>query len=129
MAGRLHFDIFQYLKEQDTVKTRTGMSKSYSLNAVCKEHLGPDVQKEDLPFTLINKLQNGTDDDRKKLALYCLKVWLIKLSRAFTDPFVFMRIHTSLYSCSFAKSLKAWRKLLIPRVTQNVTTDFRSVTF
>ena len=44
---------------------------SYSLNSVCAEFLGQ--QKEDVHHSIISDLQNGTDEDRHRLAVYCLK--------------------------------------------------------
>jgi DNA polymerase delta subunit 1 len=44
---------------------------SYSLNSVCAEYLGQ--QKEDVHHSIISDLQNGSDEDRHRLAVYCLK--------------------------------------------------------
>ena len=44
---------------------------SYSLNSVCAEFLGQ--QKEDVHHSIIADLQNGSDEDRHRLAVYCLK--------------------------------------------------------
>ena len=44
---------------------------SYSLNSVCAEFLG--MQKEDVHHSIISELQQGTDEDRRRLAVYCLK--------------------------------------------------------
>lgn len=48
--------------------------RSYSLNAVCAQFLGE--QKEDVHHSVITELQNGTDESRRRLAVYCLKVSL-----------------------------------------------------
>ncbi|KAJ7486191.1 ribonuclease H-like domain-containing protein [Mycena galericulata] len=64
LAGRLQIDVRQYVQE----KFR-GMPTS--LNAVSEHFL--DARKEDVDFKTINALQAGSDDDRKKLAVYCLK--------------------------------------------------------
>jgi DNA polymerase elongation subunit (family B) len=48
--------------------------RSYSLNAVCAQFLGE--QKEDVHHSVITELQNGTDESRRRLAVYCLKVRL-----------------------------------------------------
>ena len=45
---------------------------SYSLNSVSAAFLGQ--QKEDVHHSIITDLQNGTDEDRHRLAVYCLKV-------------------------------------------------------
>ena len=44
---------------------------SYSLNNVSAEFLGQ--QKEDVHHSIISDLQNGSDADRHRLAVYCLK--------------------------------------------------------
>lgn len=44
---------------------------SYSLNSVCAEFLSQ--QKEDVHHSIISDLQNGSDADRHRLAVYCLK--------------------------------------------------------
>ena len=45
---------------------------SYSLNSVCAEFLG--MQKEDVHHSIISELQQGTDEDRRRLAVYCLSL-------------------------------------------------------
>mmetsp|Transcript_5646 Transcript_5646/g.21260 ORF Transcript_5646/g.21260 Transcript_5646/m.21260 type:complete len:1105 (-) Transcript_5646:57-3371(-) len=44
---------------------------SYTLNNVSAHFLGE--QKEDVHHSIISKLHNGTDEERKRLAVYCLK--------------------------------------------------------
>jgi DNA polymerase delta subunit 1 len=44
---------------------------SYTLNAVSAHFLGQ--QKEDVHYSIISDLQNGTADDRRRLAVYCIK--------------------------------------------------------
>jgi DNA polymerase delta subunit 1 len=51
--------------------TRNHKLSSYTLNAVCAEFLGQ--QKEDVHHSIISDLQNGSDEDRHRLAVYCLK--------------------------------------------------------
>lgn len=64
IEGRVIFDMFPYM-------TRNHKLSSYSLNSVCAEFLGQ--QKEDVHHSIISDLQNGTDEDRHRLAVYCLK--------------------------------------------------------
>ena len=45
---------------------------SYSLNSVSATFLGQ--QKEDVHHSIITDLQNGSAEDRRRLAVYCLKV-------------------------------------------------------
>ena len=45
--------------------------RSYTLNAVSFHFL--DEQKEDVHHSLIPDLQNGDDNTRRRLAVYCLK--------------------------------------------------------
>lgn len=51
--------------------------RSYSLNSVSAHFLGE--QKEDVPHSIITDLQNGNDDTRRRLAVYCLKDALLPL--------------------------------------------------
>lgn len=46
---------------------------SYSLNSVSAHFLGE--QKEDVHHSDISKLQDGNAESRRRLAIYCLKVW------------------------------------------------------
>ncbi|DBA02210.1 TPA: hypothetical protein N0F65_007620 [Lagenidium giganteum] len=62
--GRCTFDLLPIMR-------RTQQLSSYSLNAVSAAFLGQ--QKEDVPHGIISDLQRGTDDDRHRLAVYCLK--------------------------------------------------------
>ena len=62
--GRVMFDLMPYM-------FRNHKLSSYSLNAVSAEFLGQ--QKEDVHHSIITELQNGTDADRRRLAVYCLK--------------------------------------------------------
>ena len=76
--GRVQFDLL-------TAITRDHKLSSYSLNAVSAHFLGE--QKEDVHHSIITELQNGTDESRRRLAVYCLKVgassshWLWLLHR------------------------------------------------
>ena len=45
--------------------------RSYTLNFVSSHFLKD--QKEDVHFSIISKLQNGTPEDRHRLAIYCVK--------------------------------------------------------
>eukprot|EP00834_Sanchytrium_tribonematis_P001028 NODE_22_length_42145_cov_1.310612.p2 type:complete len:869 gc:universal NODE_22_length_42145_cov_1.310612:3439-833(-) len=45
--------------------------RSYSLNAVSAEFIGD--QKEDVHHSIITELQNGNQDTRRRLAIYCIK--------------------------------------------------------
>jgi hypothetical protein len=51
---------------------RNHKMSSYSLNSVSATFLGQ--QKEDVHHSIITDLQNGSDEDRRRLAVYCLKV-------------------------------------------------------
>ena len=62
--GRVIFDMLPYMQ-------RNHKLSSYTLNAVCSEYLGQ--QKEDVHHSIISDLQNGSDEDRHRLATYCLK--------------------------------------------------------
>jgi DNA polymerase delta subunit 1 len=62
--GRVIFDLMPYM-------LRNHKLSSYSLNSVSAEFLGQ--QKEDVHHSIISDLQMGSDADRRRLAVYCLK--------------------------------------------------------
>ncbi|KAJ8694870.1 DNA-directed DNA polymerase delta [Pleurotus ostreatus] len=64
LDGRLQMDILQYMQREYKLR-------SYSLNSVCAQFLGE--QKEDVHYSVITELQNGTSESRRRLAVYCLK--------------------------------------------------------
>ena len=64
--GRLQLDMLQVMQ-------RDYKLRSYSLNAVCANFLGE--QKEDVHHSIITELHNGTAESRRRLAVYCLKVF------------------------------------------------------
>ena len=65
LDGRLQLDIL-------AVMQRDYKLRSYTLNAVCAQFLGE--QKEEVHYSIITELQNGTNESRRRLAVYCLKV-------------------------------------------------------
>ncbi|KAJ3413004.1 DNA-directed DNA polymerase delta [Chytridiales sp. JEL 0842] len=64
MEGRLQVDVLQIMQ-------RDYKLRSYSLNSVSAHFLGE--QKEDVHHSIISDLQNGNDETRRRLAIYCLK--------------------------------------------------------
>jgi DNA polymerase delta subunit 1 len=64
IEGRVIFDMLPYMQ-------RNHKLSSYTLNSVCSEFLGQ--QKEDVHHSIISDLQDGSDEDRHRLAVYCLK--------------------------------------------------------
>jgi DNA polymerase delta subunit 1 len=64
IMGRVQFDMLPYM-------IRNHKLSSYTLNAVSAEFLGQ--QKEDVHYSIITSLQLGSDADRRRLAVYCLK--------------------------------------------------------
>ncbi|KAI1126385.1 DNA polymerase delta catalytic subunit [Nemania abortiva] len=62
--GRLQLDLLQLIQ-------RDHQLRSYTLNSVSAHFLGE--QKEDVHYTMITELFNGTPESRRRLALYCLK--------------------------------------------------------
>jgi len=64
MIGRVFFDLLMVIQREYKLR-------SYTLNSVSTEFLGE--QKEDVHHSIIAKLFNGSDDDRRRLASYCLK--------------------------------------------------------
>ncbi|KAI1884714.1 hypothetical protein AGOR_G00229260 [Albula goreensis] len=64
MEGRVQFDVLQIL-------LRDYKLRSYALNAVSFHFL--QEQKEDIQHSIITDLQNGNEQTRRRLAVYCLK--------------------------------------------------------
>ncbi|XP_071955316.1 DNA polymerase delta catalytic subunit-like [Antedon mediterranea] len=64
IEGRVQFDLFQIL-------LRDYKLRSYRLNAVSFHFL--EEQKEDVQHSIITDLQNGSNQTRRRLAVYCLK--------------------------------------------------------
>ncbi|KAF2102393.1 catalytic subunit DNA polymeras-like protein delta [Rhizodiscina lignyota] len=62
--GRLQLDLLQLIQ-------RDYQLRSYTLNAVCAHFL--NEQKEDVHHTMITELFNGDSNNRRRLAVYCLK--------------------------------------------------------
>lgn len=68
IEGRLQLDMLQVMQ-------RDYKLRSYSLNAVCAHFLGE--QKEDVHHSVITDLQKGSAESRRRLAVYCLKVYYL----------------------------------------------------
>jgi DNA polymerase delta subunit 1 len=70
LEGRLQLDMLQAIQ-------RDYKLRSYTLNSVSAEFL--EEQKEDVHYSIITDLQNGNDETRRRLAVYCLKDALLPL--------------------------------------------------
>lgn len=70
IEGRVIFDLLLVL-------LRDYKLRSYTLNSVSFNFLGE--QKEDVHHSIITELQNGNDQTRRRLAVYCLKDALLPL--------------------------------------------------
>jgi DNA polymerase delta subunit 1 len=68
--GRVTFDLLQILRREYKLR-------SYTLNAVSYHFL--QEQKEDVHHSIITELQNGNEQTRRRLAVYCLKDALLPL--------------------------------------------------
>ncbi|PKK76661.1 hypothetical protein RhiirC2_733716 [Rhizophagus irregularis] len=64
LEGRLQLDMLQVMQRDHKLR-------SYTLNSVCAHFLGE--QKEEVHHSIITDLQNGNDESRRRLAIYCLK--------------------------------------------------------
>ncbi|CAK9442182.1 uncharacterized protein LODBEIA_P59250 [Lodderomyces beijingensis] len=62
--GRMQLDLLQFIQREYKLR-------SYTLNSVSAYFLGE--QKEDVQHSIITDLQNGTNETRRRLAVYCLK--------------------------------------------------------
>ncbi|CAL1283637.1 unnamed protein product [Larinioides sclopetarius] len=70
LEGRIQLDLLQIL-------VRDYKLRSYTLNAVSYHFL--QEQKEDVQHSIITDLQNGNDQTRRRLAVYCLKDAMLPL--------------------------------------------------
>ncbi|XP_071104876.1 DNA polymerase delta catalytic subunit-like [Haliotis cracherodii] len=70
IEGRTQFDLLQIL-------LRDYKLRSYTLNAVSFHFL--QEQKEDVQHSIITDLQNGNEQTRRRLAVYCLKDAILPL--------------------------------------------------
>lgn len=70
VEGRVQFDLLQVL-------LRDYKLRSYTLNAVSFHFL--QEQKENVQHSIITDLQNGNDQTRRRLAVYCLKDAILPL--------------------------------------------------
>lgn len=64
IEGRVQFDLLQAIRRDHNLS-------SYSLNSVSAHFLGE--QKEDVHHSDISRLQDGSAETRRRLAIYCLK--------------------------------------------------------
>lgn len=86
--GRVAYDMLLVIK-------RDFKLRSYTLNSVCQEILGE--QKEDVHYSIITDLQNGDEQTRRRLAVYCLKdaelpMRLINTVLSFTNDIEMTRV-------------------------------------
>ncbi len=65
MHGRVHFDLLEWIRREYK------MLRTYTLNAV-SQHFLQDT-KDDVHHSMIPKLFEGTDEERARLARYCMK--------------------------------------------------------
>ncbi|EDO49294.1 predicted protein [Nematostella vectensis] len=70
ISGRVQFDLLHVL-------LRDYKLRSYTLNAVSFHFL--QEQKEDVQHNIISDLQNGNDQTRRRLAIYCMKDAILPL--------------------------------------------------
>ena len=70
MEGRCLFDLLPIIIREHKLR-------SYTLNAVSFHFLGD--QKEDVHHSIVRDLQNGNNESRKRIAVYCLKDCLLPL--------------------------------------------------
>lgn len=128
--GRVIFDVLPYM-------IRNHKLSSYSLNSVSAEFLGQ--QKEDVHHSIISDLQRGSDADRRRLAVYCLKdahlpqqlmnklsimVNYIEMARVTGVPLAFLLTRgqqIKVFSMLLRKCLK--ERLLIPNIAKHGQDD------
>jgi DNA polymerase delta subunit 1 len=64
MEGRVQLDMLQHIQKEHKLS-------QYSLNSVSLHFL--KEQKEDVHWTVMRTLQDGTEETRRRIAVYCLK--------------------------------------------------------
>ena len=64
MEGRIQLDMFQHIQKEHKLS-------HYTLNSVSLVFL--KEQKEDVHYSIMKELQEGTDENRRRIAVYCLK--------------------------------------------------------
>lgn len=64
MEGRIQLDMFQHIQREHKLS-------HYSLNSVSLTFL--KEQKEDVHWTILKDLQEGSEENRRRIAVYCLK--------------------------------------------------------
>jgi len=69
LDGRLILDVMYFIVRNFVDLPKNG---GYKLGSVATRFL--DQNKEDVDFSIITELQNGTPDTRRRLAIYCSKV-------------------------------------------------------
>ena len=69
LPGRISLDVFHYITTNYEFPPVPG---ARALGAVSSRFLGQN--KEDIHFSMITELQNGTSESRQRMAIYCAKV-------------------------------------------------------
>lgn len=128
MTGRVFFDLLQVIQREYKLR-------SYTLNSVSAEFLGE--QKEDVHHSIITKLHNGTPDDRRRLAQYCLKdaylpqrlvdkllllVSYIEMARVTGVPFSYLLSRGQSIKVRFPPSCLPYCSPLMCHLTGRITT-------
>src|SRR5262249_35839516 len=67
LPGRLQFDVYRYMRREHP------KLRPCTLDAVCT-HFLTNEKKEDVEVQIIGQLQRGSAEDRRRLAIYCMKV-------------------------------------------------------
>jgi DNA polymerase delta subunit 1 len=110
IEGRVQFDLYQAIQ-------RDYKLSSYSLNSVSAHFLGE--QKEDVHHSDISKLQDGTAESRRRLAIYCLKD--AYLPQRLVDKLMYMYNHVEMarvtgvpmsYLLARGQSIKVFSQIL-----------------
>lgn len=82
IPGRIQLDLLNFIW-----KNEKPPGLSLKLNDVSKHFLG--LEKEDIHFSIINKLQSEDSESRRRLAVYCLKVFTSCVTALVTSPLTY----------------------------------------
>ena len=118
IEGRVQFDLLQAIQRDHKLG-------SYSLNNVSAHFLGE--QKEDVHHSCISELQNGNDETRRRLAVYCLKD--AYLPQRLLDKLMYMYNYTEMarvtgvplsYLLAKGQSIKVFSQILRKAKTKDL---------
>lgn len=93
IQGRILLDMLYFVRKEYPELKGPGAT---TLGAVASHFLGQS--KEDVSIHMMSQLQNGDENSRRDLAIYCLKVVNSESLHSLSFTYLFFRMHTFLSS-------------------------------